>query len=101
MSEVKEERRAVFIFSAFIVALVSALLAIMLCGGCCDPGVEPGWPHGKPDNVSRIDERNGAIELIYTYRCLQGEHVRITYFRPDRCSNFERIGEDRSDGICD
>lgn len=79
---------------------ILVLTIIFMALGCCDPGVEPGWPYGQPDNMQRLDEGNGAIEIEYTYHCLQGEHVRITYFRPDKCSNFQKIGEDRTEGLC-
>ena len=79
--------------------LLIGVIALVVAG-CCDMSVEPGYPYGAPDNMTRSDKGGGAVELVYIYHCLEGEYVKVFYFRPDKCSNFQNIGEDRSEGRC-
>lgn len=81
--------------------VILTLAAILIVTSCCNPGSEPGPPYGKPDDVTRYSGSNGYESIDYTYYCLGGEYVSVTYVRIDECAEYVLDSTFRTSGICD
>ncbi len=83
-----------------IFRLILVFLVGFIFSGCCSRGDRPGPPYGKPDDTSTYSA--GEYQSIgYIYYCYSGEYISIDYASADKCSEWEKVSEYRSSGICD
>ena len=82
------------------IALAAIFGFILLNSGCCDRGSKPGPPYGHPDDTSNFN--SGDYQSIdYTYYCYGGQYISVSYASTEKCDDWHKVSDYRSDGICD
>jgi hypothetical protein len=93
-------RKATSMIKIIIMMLVLCALVGALASCCSGDKTPPPPPHGTPDDTSTYNGPDGYVSVTYTYYCLSGQYVSLTYVRVDECSEYVLESDYKSDGIC-